>query len=193
MNQALFYYLNNFSGRLEWFDDIIVFFAKDFGYLLVLLFIGLLVFGKRTAVSKKKIFLFAGASVFLSRMIITEIIRAFYYCPRPFASDSVNQLLIHDYTGSFPSGHAAFFFALAMAVYLFSKGSPWKIQGLPLVFFIGAALIGISRVVAGIHWPLDILGGAVVGIFSSWIIYYFFKSKLQNPAKNSTINSNAEI
>lgn len=195
MNQAIFYYLNNLAGRLEWFDDIIVFFAEYFGYLLILLFVGILVFDKKITIPKKKIFLFAGASVFLSRLVITEIIRAFYYSPRPFVENTVNQLLVHDYTGSFPSGHAAFFFALAMAVYFFPLGnlvSKWKLS-FRIIFFAGAILIGLARVIAGLHWPLDILGGAIVGIFSTIIIYQLFKSKLQNLSKNSTINSNAEI
>lgn len=200
MNQALFYYLNNLAGQAEWFDDIIVFFAKDFGYLLILLFIAILIFDKKLIGSKIKFFLFAAASVFLSRLVITEIIRGFYYSPRPFAVDTVNQLLIHDYTSSFPSGHAAFFFALATAVAL-ALGNPvskftWKLDFQVIwgvVFFTGAVLISLARVIAGIHWPLDILGGAVVGIFSTIIIYKLFKSRLQNPVKNSTINSNAEI
>jgi membrane-associated phospholipid phosphatase len=34
--------------------------------------------------------------------------------------------------------------------------------------------MGLARVVAGVHWPLDILGGAIIGILSTWIIYQFF-------------------
>lgn len=182
----MFEYLNSFAGQAEWFDDIIVFFAKDFGYLLILLFIAILIFDKKLIGSKKKIFLFVATSVFLSRLVITEIIRAFYCSPRPFAVDTVNQLLIHDYTGSFPSGHAAFFFALAMAIFFFQK--KWSI-----LFFTGAVLIGLSRVIAGIHWPLDILAGAIVGIISALVIYSLFKKRLQKSPENPIINSNVEI
>jgi len=192
VNQLLFQFLNSFACKTKWVDDIIIFFAEYFGYLLILLFVGIVVFNKKIVIPKKRIFIFGAVSVFLSRLIITEIIRAFYYSPRPFAENTVNQLLIHNYTGSFPSGHAAFYFALATVVMLTTRmlATGWRIWG--VVFFIGAVLIGLARVVAGIHWPLDILGGAVVGVFSSWIIYYFFKSKLQKLPKNSIINSNAE-
>ena len=39
-----------------------------------------------------------------------------------------------------------------------------------ILFFAGALLISISRVIAGIHWPADVLGGAVVGILSGWLV-----------------------
>lgn len=198
LNQSIFQYLNNLANKAEWFDDIIVFFAKDFGYLLILLFIAILIFDKKLIGSKKKIFLFAAASVFLSRLVITEIIRALYYSPRPFAIDSVNQLLIHDYTASFPSGHAAFFFALAMAIYLNRRRtsvvnrSPSSVLW-PIFFFLGAILIGLARVIAGIHWPLDILAGAIVGTISTLVIYSLFKKRLQKSLENPIINSNVEI
>ena len=67
---------------------------------------------------------------------------------------------------SFPSGHAAFFFALAMAVYFYNK--KWGTW-----FFATAILITVARVIAGVHYPPDILGGAVIGIMVAYIVFYF--------------------
>ncbi len=39
--------------------------------------------------------------------------------------------------------------------------------------FAGAALMGVARVVGGIHWPSDILGGAVIGIVTAWLMVRF--------------------
>jgi len=38
------------------------------------------------------------------------------------------------------------------------------------IFFIAAFLISLARVFGGIHYPLDILAGAIVGIFSGWLV-----------------------
>lgn len=180
MNDKLFFFLNNFAGKSQWFDNTAIFCAEYLPYVLIAVFLAILIFSKKTYREKIKIFIFTGISIFLSRIIITEAIRYFYHANRPFVDNNVHQLIFHETSGSFPSGHAAFFFALAAAVYFFPKGSPWNFQGLPLFFFIGAVLIGVARVIAGIHWPLDILGGAVVGILSVFGVYLAFKSRLQN-------------
>lgn len=179
MNQSLFFYLNNLAAKSVCFDSVIIFCAEYLSYILIAGFLLILIFGKKTLWGKIKFFIFAAISIFLSRIVITEIIRYFYYHPRPFVNNTVHQLIFHETSSSFPSGHAAFFFALAMVVYLIFKGSPWIFQGLPLVFFMGAILIGIARVIAGIHWPMDILAGAMVGIISSLIVHLFLKKIAQ--------------
>ena len=78
---------------------------------------------------------------------------------------AVKQLVSENHC-SFPSGHAAFFFALAMAVYFFNK--KWG-----LVFFSAAILMTIARVISGVHYPTDILGGAVIGVATAYIVFYF--------------------
>jgi undecaprenyl-diphosphatase len=61
----------------------------------------------------------------------------------------------HD--GSFPSGHAATSFAAATIMsFAFPRLAPF--------LFVLAALVAWSRVYVGVHYPLDILGGAVLGI-----------------------------
>ncbi len=109
----------------------------------------------------------------LSRFIFTEIIRYFYNRPRPFeVLQNVHQLIQHEAGGSFPSGHAAFFFALATGIFFYRKW--WGV-----LFYALALAIGLARVAAGLHWPSDILAGAVVGIFSAILINFLFK-KFQN-------------
>jgi len=173
MNQIIFQYLNNLAGRSYIFDSFIVFCAEGLPYVLVAVFLAILIFSKKTYREKIKIFIFAGISIFLSRIVITEAIRYFYHVSRPFVNNNVNQLIFHEVSGSFPSGHATFFFALAMAVYL-SLNKKWG-----WLFFAGAVLISLSRVIAGVHWPYDILAGAIVGVLSAFVVYYFSKSWLQ--------------
>jgi len=159
MNQQIFYYLNSFAGRSVWFDDLIIFFGTHLAYILVAVFLLIVVKNKNW-----KMFFVSVISVFLSRAVITEIIRFFYYVPRPFINNVVHQLIFHETSGSFPSGHATFFFALAMAIFFFHK--KWSI-----LFFAGVTLIGVARIIAGVHWPIDILVGAIIGILSAVFIY----------------------
>lgn len=168
MNQSLFYYLNNLAGKSACFDSIVIFIAQYLAYWLVVAFFALVILEKDKK-KKFKMLIFSVLSIFLSRIVITEIIRFFYYVPRPFVNNDVFQLIFHETSGSFPSGHATFFFALAMAIMFATR---WRTWG--LLFFLGAILMGLARVVAGVHWPLDILGGAIIGILSTWIIYQFF-------------------
>lgn len=168
MNQVIFYYLNNFAGRSVCFDGLIIFFSQYFAYILVAVFVIIVLLNKKENKERTKIFALAAISTILSRGVITEIVRYFYYIPRPFVNNAVHQLIFHETNGSFPSGHAAFFFALAMAIFFFHK--KWG-----TIFFIGAVLISVARVMVGIHWPLDILGGAIIGILSSLLIYKIFK------------------
>lgn len=59
---------------------------------------------------------------------------------------------------SFPSGHTATAFAFAGVVSLvFAR------PALTAALIIAAAAVGLSRVVVGVHWPVDVLGGAAVG------------------------------
>jgi undecaprenyl-diphosphatase len=58
---------------------------------------------------------------------------------------------------SFPSGHTATSFACATVLsYFVPRAAP--------AFYLLALAIGFSRIYVGVHWPLDVLGGAVLGI-----------------------------
>jgi membrane-associated phospholipid phosphatase len=65
---------------------------------------------------------------------------------------------------AFPSGHAAMIFMLAGA-FVFTISRTW-VRWLLVVF---ASLIALSRVVVGVHWPLDILAGVAIGWVGVWI------------------------
>ncbi len=162
----IFYLFNDLAGKWPIFDTIIIFFADYFEYFVIAAFL-LLLFSGWFYRQKTKVFLEVLASVILSRVIITEIIRFLYCRPRPFMAYAVKQLVSENHC-SFPSGHAAFFFALAMAVYFFNK--KWG-----LVFFSAAILMTIARVISGVHYPTDILGGAIIGILSAYVVLLFLE------------------
>lgn len=65
---------------------------------------------------------------------------------------------------SFPSGHTAASFAVAAGVYM----AGWRKAGTALYIF--AAMIGFSRMYLGVHFPSDVIGGAIVGVLCAWVI-----------------------
>ncbi len=87
--------------------------------------------------------------------------------PRPFIRYPEPKVLVpkpHD--ASFPSGHAATSFAAATILsFAFPKAAP--------AFLVLAAAVAYSRVYVGVHYPLDIIGGAALGAavaFGVWRI-----------------------
>ncbi|MDP3901065.1 MAG: phosphatase PAP2 family protein [bacterium] len=114
-----------------------------------------------------KIFLQLAATAILSRLIFVEAIRFFWDRSRPFIELGFTPLIEHDPSGSFPSGHAAFFFALSAVVFAKDKKTG-------MVFLFLSSLIVVARVFAGVHWFSDVLAGAVIGVLSAWLILKLF-------------------
>ena len=66
--------------------------------------------------------------------------------------------LVHvPHSGSFPSGHATMAFACATII-------AWAVPRLATPSFLLAVGIAWSRVYVGVHWPLDVFGGAALGV-----------------------------
>ena len=166
---TFFRWLNSWVFWQAWADAVIVFRAVFLGWWVLA---GLLAFGVFTipplaavfpsfrALRKKnwEMVGIAFLAALVSRFGITELIRFFYDRPRPFeVLTGIRQLLQHEAGGSFPSGHAAFYFAIAAVV---SRYYPKT----SILFFLAALNLSLARVQAGLHWPSDILGGAIIGI-----------------------------
>ena len=170
MDHFLFAFFHDFVNRWFFLDWLTFFFAEYIQYFLAVLLAGLWFFGKNERRLKNRLAVLAGfASVFLSRIVFVGLFRIFYFRPRPFVALDFQPLFNHANESSFPSGHAAIFFALATGVYFYNKK-------LGLFFFSAAILIGLARITGGVHWPSDIVAGAIVGIFSAYLIKYAIDS-----------------
>jgi len=151
----VFQQINGLADKYPYLDTLGVFCAK---YLIYILGVAALLLFRKNLRIIFQLFL----AVALSSAGV-ELIRFFWFRPRPFVENSVNLLIDMANKPSFPSGHAAFSFALSYIVYHYNKKAG-------IFFFIASVLVSIARVFVGVHWPLDILGGAAVGLLAGWIV-----------------------
>lgn len=167
LNLLLFNWVFQLSHKSVLLDDLGIFFAQ---YLPWFMGAGALLLIISEKEWRKRLFFLSEVvlSILLSRGIITKLIRFFYVHPRPFDALGI-QSLIPESGNSFPSGHAAFLFALAATLFYYNRHwGGW--------YFALALINGAARVFAGVHWPLDVLGGLVIGVLSSMVIHSLLKT-----------------
>jgi undecaprenyl-diphosphatase len=77
--------------------------------------------------------------------------------------------LMIEHTNSYPSGHAAgsMIFFLALALLLTHRG-PWRRWTAASAILV-SVLVGLSRVMLGVHWPSDVVGGWAFGAL--WVLF----------------------
>jgi undecaprenyl-diphosphatase len=153
--------LNGLAGHSVLADALIVFTATYLPFLLVGAFAWFLYRERRMPLSEKvRAFGLSMIAALIARGLDSPI-RFFFPRPRPFLSYHLTQLIPENSPG-FPSGHASFFFALSAIVYAY-------VRRLAAVSFLASVLICLARVAAGVHYPSDILGGAILGTLTGWV------------------------
>jgi undecaprenyl-diphosphatase len=70
---------------------------------------------------------------------------------------------------SFPSGHSTTSFAIAFMLWLLTRKKEHAWIGKVAIGW--AALVGLSRIYRGVHWPTDVLAGAFAGLFAASLVY----------------------
>jgi len=164
MNNQIFFYFYNLAHQSVFFDKLVVFLAVYFPFIVVFVAgIFLLmhheVFKAKNVlqilIQKKKEILFVFVSAFIS-YVLAVILKIIFHTLRPFLALPNVHALFSETGFAFPSGHAAFFGALGVALFFTHKKAGY-------VFMFFAILIGLARIVAGVHFPIDILGGFILG------------------------------
>jgi membrane-associated phospholipid phosphatase len=100
-------------------------------------------------------------------MIILHSMKRIMDIPRPagvLSSDTIYIIGKRFTRHAFPSGHTTTIFTLMGVISFSFRKNSFYILGL-----IFALLVGFSRIAVSAHWPLDVLGGAMIGWFCAWI------------------------
>lgn len=171
INLSLLTYLNNFAGRSMVLDDVVVFITNYLAYGVVVL-VFLYFFIQEVRVKKTvpavlhhmSTFFYMSVS-FLCTWLVVEVIKMVVAHPRPFqVIYTLTVLSPFGSLDSFPSAHTALTSALAMSVFLL-----YRRFGILLLFF--AFVVGISRIYVGVHFPVDVFFGFLLGIAISTLFY----------------------
>ncbi len=107
--------------------------------------------------------------IFLSDQISAHVLKPLIERPRPcVALPDVHRLVGIKRSFSFPSAHAANFFAAATLLNYFYPKYRW-------VYYTAAFLVALSRVSIGVHYPLDIIAGGILGACCALFVIYSWK------------------
>lgn len=144
----------------------------DSGIIWILLGLALLIW-KKTRRGGLDTLLSLAASTAVNNLIIKPLAAR----PRPYLTFEELEVIIKPLTSySFPSGHACASFAAAFALsHAFKKhGGAWA--------YVPAAIITLSRIYVGIHYPTDIIAGAILGTVAAWLVCKLSKKYISKPA-----------
>ena len=171
MNTSIFYFFYNIGQNYPALDWMFVFLAEYLPYLTVVVLLYYLFAHEDKKRGVREIATMVAIATLA--WILAHAIKYFYYTPRPFVLlQGIMALFPQESDASFPSGHATFFSALAMGMYFYHK----KIAA---VLAVVALLIGLARIITGVHFPLDILAGFVLGPAIAVIVYFLIKKMSQ--------------
>lgn len=168
LDTSLFYLINH-NMKNMYFDIIMPFITnpRNF-YILFLIIWFLMVF------SSKYRYRIAGWSIIIavaiSDVLSSKILKHLILRPRPFEVLPDVYKLVSSAGPSFPSSHAVNSFTVATLITLFLKNPVYT-----TIAFIVAFLSGFSRIYVGVHYPLDVIAGAIIGVFLGIIFYKIVK------------------
>ncbi|MEI6478253.1 MAG: phosphatase PAP2 family protein [bacterium] len=157
----------NLTNQYGWLHDFVYFCAQLLIFVLPVLLIILweLPEAKGSKHGTKKAVMLAVMSALLGTAL-KSVINVVWARPRPFIThtDLVAMTFKVD-AASFPSGHTMLAFALAFSLVF----SGYKKSGWCAVIL--AVLVGLGRIFSGVHYPSDVLAGAVIGVAAAWWLH----------------------
>ena len=166
MDAEIVQWLNSWVGRFPWWDAFMRAVVSDYlvPVLASLVLMGLWFWGTQPARLQNQLTTIKAIAALSLANLVTLQLNNIYFRARPFVDHDLTLIFYEPTDSSFPANASAIGFAIATAVFL-----RWRRLGLALYGL--ALLYSFARVYAGIHYPTDVLGGAVIGLVAGLVAH----------------------
>ncbi|ERI11613.1 undecaprenyl-diphosphatase [Aneurinibacillus aneurinilyticus] len=161
-NIDAFRLINDLGKQYPYLNPAIVFLAD---YMLYFLCLSIVVYWF-TRTNQSRMMVIQAVLAFIFAEILGRIAGQFHSHYQPFAVlPHVNKLIEHDIDNSFPSDHTILFFSVCISFWLVRKKEKWLWFALPFC-------VAVSRIWVGVHYPIDVVTGAFLGVISALFVYW---------------------
>ncbi|WHY76796.1 undecaprenyl-diphosphatase [Neobacillus sp. WH10] len=162
VNIDVFRAINDLGKEYDSLNPIAIFIAD---YMVYVLLIGLIVYWF-TRTNQNRMMVIQSVLAFVLAEVFGKIAGIFNHHFQPFVElTHVNKLIEHAVDNAFPSDHSILFFSVCFSIWLVRKKEGW-------VWLTVASLVGVSRIWVGVHFPGDVLTGALIGICAAFVVYW---------------------
>lgn len=168
-DEALFLWLNGFHS--PFWDEVMIFITRKNTWLPLYIFTIAFLFWKYGWRQGGLIVLTTLVAVGLANTLTSEIMKPYFGRLRPCKTDHLKSFIHIPHTCgglySFASSHASNSFAFAGMMFLVL----WKeFRVSTIILMIWAVVVAYSRIYVGVHYPLDIVVGGLLGHFIAWLL-----------------------
>ncbi|MEX0616348.1 MAG: phosphatase PAP2 family protein [Candidatus Woykebacteria bacterium] len=171
VDRDLFIFINSFVGKSSSFDALAKPLVNEYfvpTVLSLIIFSMWFYWDKKDKDVKQKGVLISVLGVVVGSLLLVTIINMLFQRPRPFEDLDVNLLFYKPTDPSFPANSAVVAFALSTAVFLVDKKAG-------VAALLLSAFYGFLRVYVGVHFPSDVIAGALIGAGSTIFVSQFDK------------------
>lgn len=163
----LFYGINNLVGTIPLLDWVARVLVNDFAVptAMALAAFGLWFAGstpEERLTNQRAVVVIVLALLFSNALI--KDLSYIYFRPRPFAAETVKLLFYRPSVSSFPSVPVAVAFCFAAGTWRVNRRLAWSLAVLGTAY-------GLARIYAGVHYPLDVVGGALIGAGAVYVVW----------------------
>jgi len=159
MNIDLFRKINDLGKEYTYLNNFFIFMAEYMVFILA--FIALIFWFTRR--EENRMMIISATISFILAEMMGKIAGKLHSNNQPFAElSNVNKLIEKAVDNSFPSDHSILFFAFCTTFFIYQKR--WRYIWIMLALFVS-----ISRIWVGVHYPADVIVGAIISIFSAFI------------------------